>query len=119
MDPVNPRKTGKSRPEAKIQEKIILYLRAREWYVKPTHGSAMQAGFPDLFATHSRFSHRWIEVKLPGMKGSRFTPAQIDCFPKFCAHGSGIWVLTAATDEEYRKLFRAPNWHTYLQIMRS
>lgn len=118
MDPKIPRRTGKARPEAKIQDAIIRFLRYREWFVKATHGSAFQSGFPDLYATHSRYRQRWIEVKLPDMKGSRFTPAQLEVFPKISAHGAGIWIMTAATESEYRKLFRPPNWHLYLDIMK-
>lgn len=73
-----------------------------------------QSGFPDLFATHYSFGGRWIEVKLPGMKGSRFTVAQWEHFPKMIAHGTGIWILTGATLEEYAKLFQPFNAGSYL-----
>lgn len=88
----------------------------RGWFVKSTHGNMYQAGFPDLFAAHSKFNYRWIEVKLPGMVGSRFTPAQIEWFPKFVANGSGIWILTSVCQEEYDKLFKACNWWHYLEL---
>jgi hypothetical protein len=29
------------------------------------------------------------------------------------AFGIGIWILTAATQAEYDKLFRPPNWRAY------
>jgi len=109
---------GKAGPEAKIEKAITKYLRNLGWYVKKTHGNAYTAGWPDLFACHSRYGQRWIEVKLPGMKGSKYTPAQIDDFPKFCAHGSGVWVLTGDTDQEYEKLFRPPNWYQYLGVFK-
>ena len=98
--------------EAKIQEQIICMLRNKGWFVKPTHGNMYQSGFPDLFACHSRYGARWIEVKLP--KGYRFTNAQLEDFPKFCANGSGIWILVDSTEAEYNKLFSQPNWWTYL-----
>ena len=100
----------KRRPEAKIQDAIIRMLILKGWYVHVTHGGRYQSGFPDLFCTHSMYGHRWVETKLPGMKGSKFTPAQIEHFPKMCAHGSGVWVLTGATDDEYEKLFKRFNW---------
>ena len=75
-----------------------------------------QQGFPDLYAYHSRFGTRWIEVKNPAKYA--FTPAQMDTFPDFARHGVGVWVLIAATDTEYQKLFRPANWHTYLGIMK-
>jgi hypothetical protein len=43
-----------------------------------------------------------------------FTPAQLETFPMFGAKGIGIWVLVAATEAEYRKLFGPANWYTYL-----
>lgn len=79
-----------------------------------THGSAYQAGFPDMYVTHKVYSARWVEVKLPEMKGSRYTPAQLITFPRLCAHGAGVWVLTAASEKEYAKLFKAYNWSMYL-----
>lgn len=118
MEPKKTRRTGRARPEAKIQTAIIMFLRARDWFVKSTHGGPYQAGFPDLFASHTKYRQRWIEVKLPGFKGSHFTPAQLEIFPQMCGHGAGVWILTAATDEEYQKLFGPPNWHVYLPIMR-
>jgi len=101
-------------PEAVIQEKIIKLLRFKEWFVKETHGNMYQSGFPDLFATHIRYGHRWIEVKLPGMKGSKFTPAQLETFPKLCANGSGVWIMTGNSEDQYARLFKTYNWFTYL-----
>lgn len=111
---MRPLKIGGGRPEDKIRAEISEYLRARGWYVKTTHGSAFQSGFPDLFTCHSTYGQRWVEVKLPEMKGSKFTAAQLECFPKFCANGSGVWVLTGANESEYGKLFKKFNWHMYL-----
>ena len=91
-------------------------LRYKGWFVKVTHGNMYQSGYPDLYAPHSTYGPRWIEVKKPNMKGSKFTPAQLADFPKFCANGSGVWVLTAATKDEYEKLFQNPNWVVYLKI---
>ncbi len=111
----NPCKSREQK-EAKIQTAIIKYLRHREWYVKRMVGSSLQSGVPDLFACHYNYGHRWIEVKLPGMKGSKFTNAQLKDFPKFCANGSGVWIMTGATDEEYKKLMNTANWYQYLGI---
>lgn len=89
-------------------------LTLKGWYVRKTHGNAFSDGWPDLFATHKMYGHRWIEVKLPEMKGSKFTPAQIKDFPMFIAFGSGIWVLTGDSETEYKKLFGPTNYWTYL-----
>lgn len=109
---------GRGNDEAKIQSALTDYLKIRDWLVKPTHGNMYQSGFPDLFCGHQRYGIRWVEVKLPDMKGSRFTAAQLEWFPKFSGAGVGIWILTAATEGEYKKLFGPPNWHTYLSHMR-
>jgi hypothetical protein len=113
MDRHVPRRVGASTPEAKIQEAVVKYLRDREWLVKHLVGNMYQSGWPDLWASHSKYGHRWIEIKLPGMKGSRFTPAQLEWFPKLCAHGSGVWIMTAAAHTEYEKLWKPPNWWVY------
>lgn len=106
------------RPEDKIRDQIVNYLRVRCWHVMITHGNMFQSGFPDLFICHSVFGQRWVEVKLPDMKGSRFTAAQLDQFPKMCANGSGVWIITGADETEYQKLFKPPNWTNYLNIWR-
>lgn len=103
-------------PEYHIQEAIKKKLRYLGWFVKQTHGNMFQSGFPDLFCCHSKYGIRWVEVKLPNMKGSRFTGAQLETFPKMCANGAGVWVLTGDDDTEINKLFRPANWHTYLKF---
>lgn len=109
-----PKGYGKKGPEGKIQQDIICMLRMKGWFVKSTHGNMYSSGFADLYATHYKYGPRWIEVKLPDMKGSKFTPAQLEDFPKFCCNGAGVWILTAATESEYQKLFKRPNFTGYL-----
>ena len=117
MDAFNPKK-NRFGPEKQVQIKLINLLRAKGWFVKETHGNMYQSGFPDLFACHSKYGQRWIEVKLPNMKGSKYTGAQLEDFPKFVANGSGVWVLTAATEHEYQKLFKRCNWWQYLDAFK-
>lgn len=105
-----------SGPEEVILQGIIQFLTVRGWHVMRTHGNMYQSGFPDLFACHHKYGSRWIEVKNP--EKYAFTPAQIDQFPLMCAHGSAIWILTAASEEEYEKLFKPFNWHHFLHIFR-
>lgn len=99
-------------PEAKIQEEIIRYLRERKWHVMPTHGNMYQHGFPDLYIAQRRYGSRWVEIKNP--KSFKFTPAQWEHFLLLIAAGIGIWIMTAATDEEYAKLFQKPNLWIYM-----
>lgn len=95
-------------PEAKIQNRLIDRLKAYDWMVEVMHGNLYQYGIPDLYAAHTKWGTRWIEVKNP-LKFS-FTPAQIEKFPKFVAFGVGIWILFDSTDEEIGKLFKPCNW---------
>jgi len=106
--------TTRRGPEAKIQNDIIKMLRAHDWFVRPTHGCAYQAGFPDLFAAKRRYGPRWIEVK--NKTGYRFTDAQMRTFPLFTKNNVGVWVLNEATPESYAKLTKPPNWAQYLQV---
>lgn len=98
-------------PEAKLQKDWTDFLAIRGWLVLPTHGNMYQRGFPDLYCTHSRYGARWCEMKILGHY--RFTPAQLEIFPKLIAHGSGVWVIVAANDGEYKKLFQRCNFWYY------
>ena len=107
MEPKKPRK--KRKEEDIIRDRIIAMLRTKGWFAKSTHGNMFQAGFPDIYATHVRYGHRWIEVKQPGRRGDVFTPAQHEVFPQLCANGDGVWVLEGADEENYSRLFRRRN----------
>lgn len=109
-----PKLRKKKGPEAVIQDALIDFLRVKGWHVMSTHGNIYQRGFPDLYCVHYRHKQRWIEVKNPSKY--EFTPAQLDNFP-IISRVVGIWILTAATEEEYSKLFQPQNWYTYLQIL--
>ena len=98
--------------ERKIQNAIKDMLRKKEWTVMETHGNMYQYGFPDLYACCREHGQRWIEVKVDG--NYDFTSAQLKYFPLIQAAGIGIWILTAATYQEYEKLFKEPNWYMYL-----
>lgn len=116
MEKFKPR--SRVKPETKLQDKIVEMLIYKGWFCKETHGNMFQSGLPDIFITHYRYGHRWIEVKMPTRKGDVFTPAQHETFPKLCANGSGVWVLVAATESEYEKLFKPHNWYQFLMEVR-
>lgn len=97
-----------SGPEAKIQAKIVEFLKCRDWYVKVMIGNAFQWGVPDLYAVHNKYGPRWIEVKNP--LAYSFTAAQLIEFPKMVACGGGIWVLFSSEVDEMEKLFKPSNW---------
>jgi len=40
-----------------------------------------------------------------------FTMAQIQKWPIWEAHGTGIWIITC--NEDYHKLWEPPNWRQY------
>lgn len=111
------KKTVKDGPEKVIEDKIREMLTLKGWFVVKTHGSQFQSGLPDLYATHSRYGARWIEVKNPD--SFSFTPAQMETFPKLIANGTQVWVLTAGTEEEYEKLFKPHNYWQFLSVFTS
>ena len=118
MQPFRPKKHGVQGPEAIIQKAIVKFLENKGWWVKATHGNAHTDGWPDLFCSHPMDGNRWVEVKLPDMKGSKFTKAQLRDFPHFNNISGGVWILTAATEDEYQKLYKPSNWWLYLSILK-
>lgn len=116
VEPFKLNRNKKNGPEAKIQEEIIQFLKVRNWFVKVIHGNMYQSGMPDLFATHHDYHIRLIEIKNP--VSFSFTPAQTKEFPLLIANGAGVWVLTAATEKEYAKLWQPSNYYQYLELWR-
>lgn len=111
----------RQRPEAKIQKEIVEMLQVRGWLVRVMHASESSNGWPDVWSSHYKYGQRFIEVKLPNMKGSSFTAAQLEWFPKMVANGCPIWILTGASVQEYDKLFRPQNFteiHTHYHLKR-
>jgi len=104
------------KPEDEIQKAIISYMKARKWFVREMHAGAKIFGWPDLYCSHKHFGVRWVEVKLPGMKGSKFTKNQLVWFPQMIQNGSYIWIFTAANTYNYELLFKRPqgNYLDYL-----
>ena len=103
-------------PEKKIRNEVRKFLEYRGWFVILMHGNLFQLGIPDLFICHAEFGQRWVEVKLPEMKGSRWTSSQSNYFPEFIKHGSHIWVLCDASQEEYDLLFKPANLKDYMDL---
>lgn len=102
-------------PERIIQDQLITFLESRGWWVKETHGNLYQAGLPDLYCLHPKHRQRWIEVKNPEQYS--FTNAQRESFPVI-SKAVGLWILVAATESEYAKLFHPPNWYKYLEVLK-
>jgi len=90
----------------------MVFMRARGWHVERMIGNAFQKGIPDVYAYKRGFGERWIDVKCPGGKYT-FTKEQKRKWPVWDAAGIGIWILTAADQAAYDKLFDAPNWRDY------
>ena len=98
-------------PEWHMQKKHIVFLETRGWLVEVMHGNAFQRGIPDLYLFNRDWGERWVDVK--HAEKYTFTKAQRHKWPRWESKGIGIWILTAATQEEYDKLFRSPNWRHY------
>jgi hypothetical protein len=103
----------RSNPETQLADRLKRFLEARGWTVLNTHGNAFQKGLPDKYCLHDKYKQRWIEVK--NADRYHFTKAQLEVFPIIDRCRVGIWILTAATEEEYDKLFHEPNWKDYLK----
>ena len=106
-----PKIRSKHGPEYGIQNQIRKYLIDRGWHVERIIGNAFQSGLPDLYAAHPKWGQRWIEVKNEGRY--EITKAQRLKFPILAQYGVGVWILVAATEKEYDKLFAEPNWEDY------
>jgi len=102
---------AKHGPEWHIQKKLVQYLKDREWVVEVMHGNAFQQGIPDLWIFNRKWGARWVDTKNPTKYS--FTKAQKLKWPYWDSMGIGIWILTAATQEEFDKLFGPPNWRDY------
>lgn len=102
---------SKHGPEYKIQADFIKFLKERGWHVERMIGNAFQMGIPDLYVHHPRYGPRWIDLKNPDR--NELTKAQRAKWPIWESFGIGIWIIAAATEEEYSKLFREPNWRCY------
>ncbi len=111
MKKLNIRK--KHGPEYHVQQDVVAFLRQRGWHVERLIGVALQSGLPDLFACHPKFGIRFIELKNEDHYG--FTKAQKWKFPVLMQYGLGIWILTAANEEQYDRLFKEPNLWDYLE----
>ncbi len=102
---------SQDKPEQQIQDELVEFLRIRQWHVETISADPFQNGLPDLFCANKKVGIRWVEVKRPS--GYTITLRQRQRWPVWHAFGIGIWILTAATQEEYDKLFKPPNWHDF------
>jgi hypothetical protein len=103
-------------PEDTIQDRIISFLEDRGWLVEKMHGNAFQKGIPDLYCFNPLLNrpeglHRWIDVKVKGRY--KYTKDQCQKWPKWEEKNLGVWIMVDATEEEYAKLFEAPNFRQY------
>ena len=81
---------AKRQPESVAVRRLQNLFAQQGWVAYKTHGSAYQAGFPDLYCTHKLFRSRLVEVKMPWGK---LTPAQRAVFPQLSNNGSPIWII--------------------------
>jgi hypothetical protein len=104
-------KKPKHGPEWYIQRDLMTYMRARGWLVERMTGNMYQKGIPDLYCHHPQWGERWIDVKNDGKYS--FTDDQKKKWPVWERAKVGIWILVAATQTEYDKLFAPPNFRDY------
>ena len=100
--------------ESKIASDIKKLFMSRGWEVMNTHGNQYQKGFPDAYCIHPLYRQRWVEYKRP--KVGRYTKDQLKCFPVFEKCGIGVWVMTEASEEQYKAVIVGkPNWRDFLK----
>lgn len=109
---VQPIKNHASGPEDKIQTACFKMFDVRGWLVKRITGNMYQSGLPDCWIAKKRYGQRWVEFKNP--ESFSFTPAQQEFFPMMLLQGVGIWILTAADEENYERLFKPSNLWQYM-----
>lgn len=102
---------GRRELEKKIRSRLRDFLQSLDWLVEITHGNQFMKGFPDLYVSHAQHGARWIDTKVEG--NYDYTEAQRRKWPRWHKHGTGIWILTDATHEQYQRLFEPPNWLDY------
>ncbi len=100
-------------PEWHIRRDVREMLETRGWMVEIMVGSAFQTGVPDLYCFNRKWGERWIDTKDPDRY--TFTKAQRYKWPLWEKAGVGIWILTAATQEQYDLLFKPPNWRQFVK----
>lgn len=106
MDPL----VRKGRLEKDEEKLLRAHMNKLGWHVEKTHGSLYQQGWPDLYAMHLAHGQRWIEMKRKGT--GALENSQAKKFSIWRKFGLGVWILTGP--EDYSLLFKAPNWHIYL-----
>lgn len=103
---------GRHSEEKRIRDRVIRpMLEGRGWLVEVTHGNRYVKGFPDLYLSHPQFGQRWVDVKVED--DYEYTQAQRDKWPRWHRFGTGIWIMTGATEDQYARLFDVPNWLDY------
>lgn len=103
--------TSENKLELHIQRELVEFLRTRGWHVERMLADAYQNGIPDLFCFNRKWGMRWVEIKRP--EGYSVTLRQRQKWPVWEKAGIGIWILTAATQQQYDLLFRPPNWRDF------
>jgi hypothetical protein len=102
----------RTRPEDKLQDQIVQFLRDRGWLVEETHGNAYQRGLPDLFCWHPKYKlFRWVDVKVESR--NVYTKAQCQKWPIWESFELGVWIMMKADDEWYQKLWEPPNFRDF------
>ena len=106
-------KTYKRKQEEKrIGDELIRpSLRDLGWHVEVTHSTHLFKGFPDLYLMHPRMGQRWVDVKVEG--DYEFTDAQRDKWPRWYKFGTGVWIMTDWSQDQYEKLFKPCNFMDY------
>ena len=107
--------------ESDLAAKVKKLFESRGWKVINVHGNAFTKGLPDKYcidvterAEGRTLGQRWVELKRPEV--GRYTKDQLATFPLIEKAGIGVWVMTDATDAQYKMVVSSPpNWRDFLR----
>ncbi len=103
----------KQETDNQLRRKIVKYLTLRGWYVEPLLSNAYHDGIPVLYCFKREYGFRWVEPKRPDDRS--LTRLQWRKFSEWEEVNLPIWILTAATQEQYDLLFGPPNWRAFIE----
>lgn len=104
-----------------VGQPFINHMTNKGWFCIKTHGNQFQQGLPDYYCCHSKFTARWVEIKVFDGNSLHVTDAQKKVFPVFIGYDVPVYVIAAEDlrgkekygerERLYRKLFDEPNGH--------
>ena len=99
--------------EKHVLNELRSCMEKKGWLVEKVWGNITNAGWPDLYCYHEKHGERWVETKSK-RKYHKLGEKQVVRFRKWSKKGVKIWVLRGGEPEEYKLLFKDPNWKEFI-----